>query len=504
MWEGIGRSSLGVTLLTILSVALGMLNQILIAKYYGATRALDSYLVASAIPFVISGIALSLFSSIVVPSLTEIKKNSSSLSIAVSNLTWLAIMGSATVMVLGVLGKRFILEWATELGGEDLRLASRLAGYIWIGTGLAVFTSFLTSLYYLNKEFAFPALLGLLPTVGTILGAVILSPSLGIEGLVIGWVIAVTLALLALWPVLRRHHLSLQKCSLGDRHVKYFIQALWPVAAGLVPFTVLPAVDAYWTSTLPEGSMAHIGYCTKIVTAVASLIVSGIYVVILPYLSEHVVDSEYTIVSQRLQVAIKYVLIVTIPSAVFLLFFGKEVVSLLLQRGKFSPESAEAVSSLLPFYLIGLLAMTPSMIVSRGYVALQRSRQFGLLGFIFVALYWIMAGILSRHFSVHGIGFAYALYWILFFSAGVSFLQRPVFTRDTMVAASKCTACSIVSSGFAYIQSLESLELSPAMSLLLKVGIVMALFILLSAFFRIAEMGEIKAKMLCLIQKRSY
>ncbi len=503
MGVGIGRSSLGVTSVTVLSVALGMVNQILIAKYYGTTRALDSYLVASAIPFVINGIAFSLFSSIVIPSLTDIKNDPDQLSIAVSNLTCLAIIGSIILVLFGAIGRRHILEWATDLVGEDLSLAARLASYVWIGTGLGIFTSFLTSLYYLNKEFAYPAFLGLVPTVGMILGAVVLSPSLDIEGLVIGWVIAMTLAFLTLLPVLGKHGFAWHKCSMRGPHVAQFIYALWPIAASIAPFTVLPAIDAYWVSRLPEGSMGHIGYCTKIVAAVGTLIVSGIYVVILPYLSENVMGSDYGMLSQRLQVAIKYVLMLTVPSATFLLFFGNDVVSLLFERGRFSSVSAEAVSSLLPFYVVGLLAMTPSMIVSRGYVALHRGRQFGLLGLVFVALYWIMAGSFSRHYSVHGIGLAYALYWTLFFFVAVSLLQPPVINRDTVLTVLKCAACSVVSSAFAYSTNLQTLELPAGITLLLKSSIVVTMFVLLSVLLRIPEIGEIKARVLCLVHKRS-
>jgi putative peptidoglycan lipid II flippase len=336
-----------------------------------------------------------------------------------------------------------------------------------------------------------------------IFGAVVLSPSLDIEGLVIGWVIAMTLAFLALLPVLGKHGFAWHKCSMRGRHVAQFVHALWPVAASIAPFTVLPAIDAYWVSRLPEGSMGQIGYCTKIVAAVGTLIVSGIYVAILPYLSENVTGGDYGMLSRRLQVAIKYVLMVTVPSATFLLFFGKDVVSLLLERGRFSAASAEAVSSLLPFYVVGLLAMTPSMIVSRGYVALQRSRQFGLLGCVFVALYWIMAGSFSRHFSVHGIGLAYALYWTSFFFVAASLLQPPVVNKDTILTVLKCAACSVVSSAFVYIQDLQALEFSAGVTLLLKSSIVVTMFVLLSILLRIPEIGEIRARVLCLVHKRS-
>ena len=408
MAVGIGRSSITITCLTMLSVGLGVINQILIAKYYGTSPTLDSYLVASAIPFAINAIAVSLFSSIVVPSLTDIKHDKEQLSVAVSNLACLALTASVILMVCGVVGRRHILELVTSLRDVDLRLASKLAGYVWIGTGIGIFTSFLTSLCYLKKEFAFPAVLGLLPTMGTIFGAVVLGPSLDIEGLVMGWAIAMALALLALLPVLRKHDFAWHKCSMKSRHVTHFVHTLWPVAAGIAPFTVLPAIDAYWVSLLPEGSMGQIGYCTKIVAAIGTIIVSGIYVAILPYLSEDMTDGDYGILCRRLHVATKYVLVVTIPSATFLLFFSKDVVSFLLERGRFGAASVTAVSSLMPFYVVALVSMTPSMILSRGYVALRQSRQLGLLGCASVALYWIMTGIFSRHFSVYGIGLAYA------------------------------------------------------------------------------------------------
>ncbi|HQV10603.1 MAG TPA: lipid II flippase MurJ [Nitrospira sp.] len=502
MATGVGGSSIIVSFVTVLTMGLGVLNQIVIAKYYGASAELDSYLIAAATPSIFSGVALTLFSSILVPSLTAIKTDREKFSEAVSTLTTLAVIGTIVLVLVGMAGKAFILELLTGLMGDDLSLAIRLAGYVWIGTGLSVLSSFFTSLHYLDKQFTFPALLGLLPTAGMMLGTVTLSRSVGIEGLVVGWLATMIVACLILLPIVFQSGFSLEKIGLGNRHAKEFMHALLPVTVGILPFTILPAIDAYWVSRLPEGSMAYLGYCARIVAGMGSLVMSGIYVVILPYLAENVAENDLDAFLRRLQLAIKYVLMVTIPIVTFFLFFGRDFVCVLFERGQFNEESTGAVATLLPFYLIGLLAMAPTTILSKGYLALKRYQGFGVLGVIVVAVYCVMAGVFSRYYSFYGIGLAHALYWTLFFCAGLGLLRRNVLTRNTLTATLKCAVCSIVSSAIASVVLSGSAEMHVGMTLLLEGCLAMVLFVLLAYFLRFPELRELSARVLLLIKKQ--
>ena len=482
-------------------MALGLVKQIVIAEYFGTTAQLDSFLIATAVPSVFSGIALSVFSSSLIPILTPISHVRKEFSQAVSTVTFMTLIFVAILIGVGIGGKELILGISTNLSDSGLALAARLAGYVWLITGFVILNALCVSLFNLHKQFIFAAVTGLFPTIGMILGTFFLGASIGIEGLVIGWLGMTVLSSLALLPVLVRCGVSWQEIRLASPCAREFLKALVLVSVGLLPFTVFPSLDAFWASSLAEGSMSYIGYCTRIAIGIASLVVTGVYAVILPHLSENVAANDLDAFWRRLRLAIKYVLLITIPLVTFFAFFGREVVTILFQRGHFSEESTSSVSSLLPFYLIGLLAMAPATILSRGYFALKRYRQFGLLSLTVVAVYFVVSGVLSRYYSFYGIGVTYAIYWVLFFSAGIFLLDRNVLGTDTLMAALKCGACSVVGSAVAYVVFSVSLRFPLGMTLLLEGCLATFLFLLLAHALRLTELDSLRVEVLSIARK---
>jgi putative peptidoglycan lipid II flippase len=501
MIGGIGGSSLAVSLLGLVNVGLGVINQVIIASYFGTSAQLDSFLIASAVPSVLGGIALSLFSSSLVPMLTPIRHLPREISKAVTTVTVLTAIATVLIVACGVCARGAILSLSTSLGAERLELGTRLSGYIWIITGFVILNAFCASLFNLLKQFIFPAVVGLLPTLGMIVGTLTLGSTIGIEGLVIGWLGMAILSCVALIPVLAKCGLAWKELRIERRYAEEFLSTLMPVAVGLLPFTILPTIDAYWVSRLPEGSMSYIGYCFRIVTGIGSLVVSGMYVVILPYLSENVADNDLDAFVRRLRLAIKCVLLITIPLVTFFAFFGREVVTVLFQRGHFDEKSTGAVSSLLPFYLVGLLAMPPATILSRGYFALKRYQGFSFLSLAAVAVYWVLSGVLSRYYSFYGIGFTYGIYWVLFLSTGVFLLDRSMFNSDTLRSPLKCSVCSVIGSAVAYVVFSDSIRLPIGLTLLLEGCLATALFLLLAHALKVTELESIRIGVLALARK---
>ncbi len=489
---GVGRASLTVSLLSVISIVLGVVNQAVVAKYFGASPELDEFLIASAVPSLISGVGLSLFSSILVPSLTAIKADTEKLSASVTAATSLAAIGAIVTALIGVLATESILAVTTGLDGAKLRQVSEPARYIWIISALSIFGSYLTSLYHLRKEFLISAVTGIFPAIGMILGTVFLSSSIRIKGLVVGWLLATAIGCAILSPILFRCGFSLKKLNLRNPYALDCLRAVVPVAMGIVPFTILPTIDAYWASQLPEGSMAFIGYCTRIVIGVGSLVVSGVYVVILPHLTQHLANNEIYLFSLKMQAAIKAVIVLIIPAATVFLFFGRDIVTLLFQRGQFNERSTEEVAALLPFYLVGLVAMAPTTIVSRGYFALREYREFAALGVAMILFYFVVAGAFSARLSLHGIGIAYALYWIMFFSIGIVALRRYLDLSDLVGPSCKSLICSVVSSGLVAFLLGNEAGTNSWIVLPVKLSLVALVFVVLAWLLKLIEVNWLR------------
>ena len=162
MTTGIGGTSVLISFFSAVNMALGLVKQIVIAEYFGTTAQLDSFLIATAVPSVFSGIALSVFSSSLIPILTPISHVRKEFSQAVSTVTFMTLIFVAILIGVGIGGKELILGISTNLSDSGLALAARLAGYVWLITGFVILNALCVSLFNLHKQFTFAAVTGLL------------------------------------------------------------------------------------------------------------------------------------------------------------------------------------------------------------------------------------------------------------------------------------------------------------------------------------------------------
>jgi putative peptidoglycan lipid II flippase len=308
-----------------------------------------------------------------------------------------------------------------------------LARLIWVFAGASMLGGFLSAVYQLSKRFLLTSLVWMLPASGMMFGTVMLSGPLGIKGLVLGMLASGIAAVIVLFLGNTKGSFMSSGMTFGSvlSSARVF-RPILPVTISLLPFTMLQAIDAYWATRLPEGSMSYLGYSSRLTLALGNLVLNGIYIVIMPYMAEDAAGTDDGIFMSRLSGAINGVLFFFIPLVAFIILHRVSIISLLFKRGAFSEASVEGVSTVLPFYMLGLLAMGPTTVISRAYFAKNASKRFGLMALFFVALYAVLSGVLSEHLSYQGIGVSYLVFWVLLFVASAFSLHRRLLDSNTM------------------------------------------------------------------------
>lgn len=484
--SGIIRASISVSLINGVSMLLGFFSQMLIAYYFGTSVALDSFLIAYAMPSVFMGIGGAVFSSCLVPALTAFKEDTESLSVSISNTLVLAAIAAVAVSVAGGLLSGIALEASTDMSGFDMEQTKSLAVIMWVAAGVSIFAGFLSAIYQLKKSFTIPSLVWLMPTTGMMLGVIFLSGYFGIMGMALGFLGYSVLSVFFLLMGGIKNDIRLSSVTIrGVRQGLNAFSSIMPVGLSLLPFTILPAIDAYWASRLPEGGMSYLGYSTRLALALGNLVLNGIYMVILPYLSEDFNRNDDERFLSRLTGSIKAVLLFFIPAVLFIVLNRIEIVGLLFKRGAFTEASVEGVAGVLPFYMFGLLAMGPTTLVSRAYFARRRPWRFGVIGAFFIVFYAATSGLLAGAFSYKGIGIAYLAYWVLFFIAGAALLEKRILDQGMIKAMALYALISIASIGISQAGAFRALRLSPVAGLAVSGALSLLLFCLLSYFLRV-------------------
>jgi putative peptidoglycan lipid II flippase len=103
-------------------------------------------------------------------------------------------------------------------------------------------------------------------------------------------------------------------------------------------------------------------------------------------MSGSAVNSRWDEFRERLSVGIRSTLLLLLPAAIGYLLLSEEIIGFLLERGVFSARSTELVSSVLSFFVLGLVPFALFQLFLRAFYALQDTKTPFLINCAAVAL----------------------------------------------------------------------------------------------------------------------
>ena len=421
------KSSILLVFFTGFNIVLSFSNQVVIAYLFGTSWEMDAYLAASALPLTLVGITSGGIGFVIVPMLTKYKDKPDELRELINALFSVVAFMALLVILFGSLCGKFIIGLiASQLSVDKLGLAVKLVPMLWVMAALNMAGGFLISLQHLNKKFSIAAISLGIPTLGMIAGGLLFSRRMGIYSIVAGGVagsVIQVLVLLTATGCLKWFRLYF---NLRHPEIKNALFNIFPLAASLLPFTVFPVIDVFWAADLPDGSISYLGYSLRIVTVLITIASHSISVVIFPFLSEIAVNGEMTNLKEMITKSIRAIYLLVFPMIMILIILKVPIARIVFERGSFDLNSTAGVTGVLPFYLIGMIGMAPMYVMIRTFYSLQDFSGSAKLGLAGTVLYFLLGGLLVRYFSYMGIGFAYAIHWIIMFVVNCFVLGRKI------------------------------------------------------------------------------
>jgi len=416
MNKDIIKSSVIVSFLTGLSTIVGFLSQIVITYLFGTSMEMDAYFVATASPFTVIGMLTPAFSFVLVPMLAQYKNSGDKLWRLINRLFTTIILVAIFVFLFGEICGRLIVKiTAPHLSLEKLKLAANLTPIIWITVSFNLISSFIVGLHHFYKRFITPAVSLLLPPLCMIIGGLLFASLAGIKSIVVGSAIGSALQFFMLFQMMVFNDKFEFSLSITSPEIKKIFFPIIPVSISLLPFTILPLIDVFWASRLPDGCISYLGYATKIIIAITGIIIQGVATVLLPIFSEDAANRAFTVLKDKILKTIRITALLTVPIAAMCIVLRTPLLEILFERGNFTESSTARVGTVLPFYLVAMIGIVPMNILNRGFYSLRAFGTSAKIGLVLIMFYVLMCGLLIPHFSYLGIGITYAIYWIFAF-----------------------------------------------------------------------------------------
>jgi putative peptidoglycan lipid II flippase len=368
---------------TLLSRILGLIRDIVVARFFGAGMATDAFFVAFRIPNLLRRLlAEGSLTIAFIPVFSEYltqrsKKDAFELARAVLCLLSLILV---VVTLLGI----FLSPWIVRLqaygfgsSGPKYDLTVLLTRitfpYIFLVSIVAFFMGILNSL----RHFAAPAAAPIFLNLGIIASTFWISPffSQPIIGVAIGVLIGGVLQVLLQLPWLVQKGVSLMPSWMPQHPaVKRIGILVLPAIYGSAIYQLNQFIGTLLATFLPQGSVSWLYYADRLVQFPLGVFAIAISTAALPSLSKQVAEKDMSEFRETLSHSVRLTFFITIPSMAGLIVLGKPIIQVFFQRGAFGPLSTVMTERALFYYTLGLWAFSVNRVLVSAFYAFQDTK----------------------------------------------------------------------------------------------------------------------------------
>ncbi|WP_107094709.1 lipid II flippase MurJ [Streptomyces sp. XY431] len=361
--------------------ALGLLRDLLLARYFGANQGTDAFLVAWTVPETAAPLLIEdAMSFLMVPAfalalvLREERPDGPDpvRQVVRATLPWL-LLALTTLSLGAALGAPQLVDLLAP-GLADPRLAvtcTRITAITVLPFGVA---GYLAAALRAHHRFTAPAGIYVAYNLGILVVLLSCHALWGVRSAAIGVALgSLLMAGLLIGPFLRALRTGPGRAARGRRSRNALVLiplALLPVGAFTLTRQAQVFIERYLGSGLPPGTISHLNYAAK-VSQLAMTAGILICTVTFPLVARALAAGDLTAARDRVEKDLGQAAAVVLLGTAFLMACAPSVVALLFERGAFGPRDTAATAAVIRVYSFGLLAQALIGVMIRPYFSLR-------------------------------------------------------------------------------------------------------------------------------------
>jgi putative peptidoglycan lipid II flippase len=500
---------------TMTSRILGLVREQVLAYWFGASDAMDAFLVAFRVPNLLRDLfAEGAMSAALVPTFsqalaTDGRQRAWQLGNAVVNA--LLIVTAAIVLLAIVFAEplvRLLAGAFTEVPGKfelTVLLTRLVAPFLVLVALAAACMGMLNSLNVFFLPALSPAMFNLASIVATVALVPVLSAA-GVEPVIavaLGVVAGGLAQLILQWPALRAEGFRYRPVlDLRDPGLLRVLMLMGPGTVGLAATQVNVFVNTVVATGEGTGAVSYLGYAFRVMYLPIGLFGVSIATATTPAMSRLAATADTARMRSTLASAVALMLTLNVPATFGLVILAGPIVRVLFERGSFTAADTMATAAAVQLYALGLVGYSVVKIVSPTFYAIGRSRTPVAVGVAAVLLNAALSVASAPVFGYRGLALsasiaalfnAGALVWLARGALGGLELTRVTATAVKMLVASSAMAAA----GWLAMRGLEAVLPGPALALqVVRLGAAIALSLAVLAaaahLLRVREFEDVR------------
>jgi len=457
------RSTLSMTLPTVLSRILGYFRDMLQAKFLGTGKGMDSFIIASLIPNLLRRLtAEGAMTAAFIPVFAQEKKDSSRdelwkfANMFFFDLTLiLAVLTVLGIVFAPILVKVIAPGYGRVPGKWELTivLTKIMFPYIFLISLAALAMAILNSF----KKFVVPAFTPVLFNLSIITAALLFAENIGEPAYVfaLGVVVGGVLQLAIQIPFLRRQGMTF-KFGLSFTHpaVKKVAKLMIPGIFGAGIYQINMLISRMIATSLEDGSVSSLYYASRIEELTLGLFAIALSIALFPTLSDLAARKDIEGMKKTLKYSFKLIFLVTFPAMAGLLVLNQPIIQVLFQRGAFDAQSTAMSSWCLLFFAFGLPFISGTKILAPMFFSLKDTKTPVIVAFFVMISYIGFSLILMGPLRAGGIALALSISSLINFVMLFYLLEKKlgkIEKKDLFISALKSALSAVVMGGALWI-----------------------------------------------------
>ena len=415
-----------VSVLTLASRITGLMRELLMAAFFGASATTDAFNVAFRIPNLLRRLfAEGAFSQAFVPVLaaTRASHGDAATKTLVDSVATVLVWTLLLTCVAGVLGAPWVV-WAMASGlqqtASGFDTAVVLTQWMFPYIGFMSLVALAAGVLNTWKKFVVPAATPVLLNAAMIAAAALGAPWLagqGIEpiyamagGVMVGGLLQLGVQIPALLRIGMLPRIGCRPSVLlkawrdpGTRHI---LKLMGPALLGVSVAQISLLINTQIASHLQPGSVSWLSYADRLMEFPTALLGVALGVVLLPQLAASQARGDAVAYSGLLDWGLRLVVLLTVPCALALLLMPQALVSVLYHYGRFNDGDLYQTSLALMGYGVGLVGLVAIKILAPGYYAQQNIKTPVLIAVVVLVFTQLLNVVLVPHFAHAGLALA--------------------------------------------------------------------------------------------------
>jgi len=414
MQTRLSTSSTAITILTAVSIGLGIVTQIVLARWFGAGTDLDAYYAASSLPNLFTLVLTSSFNIIFVPIFLFYKEKDSvrdAWEVASSFINFL-VLALGAIVLFGVLFAPLILRiltpgYAPGTPNYDLTLTMfRIQWPIILFSGV---NGVMAGIFYAHGRFLRPASTPVINSAAVLIFTLALRSQIGIVATAVGSLVGPILMTLWLLPLLLRN--DHYKPTINWRHpgLRRVGRLGIPWIASNLFAKGTAVIDTMLTSFLMPGSLTYLNYAYRLVTMSVNLVTRGTALSIFPRISRSYAQSNPDDFRLYFSTGIRFIGLIAIPATGIIFTLREPVIRLLFEGNNFAQADTLATAQVVAIYAGTLISLSFGSIISNSFYAQHDTKTPAIIGAVGTLLRAGLAYVLLPYLSYLSLALSFTI-----------------------------------------------------------------------------------------------